>query len=512
MVFAVSIVIIVAFVLWGIFNPGGLVKNADEFLAFTTSHFGWFYLFVTFGFLLFVIYLAFGKYGHIRLGQDDDEPEFSDLSWFAMLFSAGMGIGLVFWGVAEPISHYSTPPQGAESQSAEAARLAMRYAFFHWGLHPWAIYSVVGVTLAYFQFRKKRSGLISQTFYPLMGEKVNGTLGRWIDILAIIATSFGVATSLGLGTLQINGGLRFIWGIPNHVGVQIAILVVLTLLYLLSATTGLDRGIKLLSNTNLVLALGLLVFTFFLGPTTFLLDTFTLTVGGYLQNLIQMSLRLTPFTQGSWVSNWTLFYWSWWIAWAPFVGMFIARVSKGRTIKEFVLGVLLIPSLFSFIWFSVFGGTGLHMQIIEGINLSGAVSEDITSALFFALSNLHFGKWLAAISLLLVITFFITSADSATFVLGMFSTKGSLDPSKKVKITWGLTQSAIAFVLLLSQGLNALQTASIVTALPFSVIMVLMCVSLTKSLRAEARKKRKQELEFRRAVEELVSERYKRPE
>ncbi|MFH5183982.1 BCCT family transporter [Paenibacillus sp. TAB 01] len=506
MVFGISIVIIAAFVLWGVLNPVGLVQQADQFLAFTTSNFGWFYLFATFGFLIFVIYLAFSKYGHIRLGGDEDEPEFSDMSWFAMLFSAGMGIGLVFWGVAEPVSHYTTPPQGAESQSAEAARLAMRYAFFHWGLHPWAIYSVVGVILAYFQFRKKRSGLISQTFYPLIGEKVNGGLGKCIDILAIIATSFGVATSLGLGTLQINGGLRFIWGVPNQVGIQIVILIVLTVLYMLSATTGLERGIKLLSNANLLVALGLLVCTFVLGPTSFLLDTFTLTVGGYLQNLIQMSLRLTPFTQGTWVSNWTLFYWAWWIAWAPFVGMFIARVSKGRTIKEFVLGVLFIPSLFSFIWFSVFGGTGLHQQIMEGIKLSEAVSKDVTSALFFALNHLPFGSVLAFISLLLIITFFITSADSATYVLGMFSSGGSLNPSVKVKIAWGLTQSAIAFVLLLSQGLDALQTASIVTALPFSLIMALMCVSLMKSLNEEARNIRRKERAFRRAVEEMVEE------
>ncbi|MCS7462554.1 BCCT family transporter [Paenibacillus doosanensis] len=505
MVFIVSILIIAAFVLWGMMNPEGLVKQADQFLAFTTSNFGWFYLFVTFGFLIFVVYLAFSKYGQIRLGHDEDEPEFSDLSWFAMLFSAGMGIGLVFWGVAEPLSHYTTPPQGAESQSVESARLAMQYAFFHWGLHPWAIYSVVGVTLAYFQFRKKRSGLISQTLFPLIGERVNGTLGKLIDILAIIATSFGVATSLGLGTLQINGGFQFILGISNHVSVQIVILIVLTLLYLLSATTGLDKGIKLLSNANLILALGLLVCTFILGPTSFLLDTFTLTVGGYLQNLIQMSLRLTPFTQGTWVSNWTLFYWAWWIAWAPFVGMFIARVSKGRTIKEFVLGVLFIPSLFSFVWFSVFGGTGLHEQIMEGIQLSEAVSKDMTAALFTALSHLPFGKMLAMLSLLLIITFFVTSADSATYVLGMFSSNGSLDPSRKIKITWGLTQSAIALVLLLSQGLNALQTASIVTALPFSIIMALMCVSLMRSLREELRKSKKRELEFRRAVERLVT-------
>ncbi|AEI40796.1 glycine betaine uptake BCCT transporter [Paenibacillus mucilaginosus] len=507
MVFGVSVLIIVAFVLWGALDPQGLAARANEFLAFTTGKFGWFYLFAALGFLVFVIYLAFSRYGRIRLGEDTDEPEYSDWSWFAMLFSAGMGIGLVFWGVAEPLSHYASPPQEAESGSTEAARLALRYAFFHWGLHPWAIYSVVGVALAYFQFRKKKTALISQTFEPLIGDRVNGPLGKFIDILAIIATAFGVATSLGLGTLQINGGLNFIWGIPNGVTVQIVILIVLTILYLLSAASGLDKGIRILSNTNLIIAIGLLVCTFILGPTFFLLDTFTVTLGGYLQNLIQMSLRMTPFTQGTWVSSWTLFYWAWWIAWAPFVGMFIARVSRGRTIKEFVLGVLFIPSLFSFIWFSVFGGTGLHQQIMEGIPLTDLVNNDVTTALFATLSHLPLGSFLAVLAALLIVTFFVTSADSATYVLGMFSSGGSLVPSVKVKVAWGVAQAAIALVLLLSHGLEALQTASIVTALPFAVIMGGMCVSLLRSLQAEERMSRKKEREFRKAVEAVIQER-----
>ncbi|AEI39678.1 choline/carnitine/betaine transporter [Paenibacillus mucilaginosus KNP414] len=451
MVFGISVLVILIFVFWGALNPSGLAEQANAFLAFTTGKFGWFYLFAAMGFLIFVIYLAFSKYGKIRLGEDSDEPEYSDLSWFAMLFSAGMGIGLVFWGVAEPLSHYASPPQEAQGETTEAARLALRYAFFHWGLHPWAIYSVVGVTLAYFQFRKKKSALISQTFEPLLGDRVHA-IGKLIDILAIIATAFGVATSLGLGTLQINGGLSFILGVPNQVSVQVVILLVLTVLYMISATTGLDRGIRILSNANLFLALGLLIFSFILGPTFFLLDTFTVTLGGYLQNLVQMSLRLTPFTQGTWISSWTLFYWAWWIAWAPFVGMFIARVSRGRTIKEFVLGVLFIPSLFSFIWFSVFGGTGLYQQIMEGIHLTELVNNDVTSALFATLQHLPLGTILAGLATLLIITFFVTSADSATYVLGMFSSNGSLTPSTKVRVAWGVAQSAIALVLLLSHG------------------------------------------------------------
>lgn len=504
MVFAVSLLIIVGFVIWGIISPSGLSESATGLLSFTTGKFGWFYLFAALGFLIFVLYLAFSRYGKIRLGEDDEEPEYSDLSWFAMLFSAGMGIGLVFWGVAEPISHYVSPPQEAIGETTESARLAMRYAFFHWGLHPWAIYTVVGLVLAYFQFRKKYNGLISQTFYPLFGEKIKGPLGKTIDILAVIATAFGVATSLGLGTLQINGGLAYLLGVPNDTAVQMWIIVLLTALYMLSALTGLDRGIKLLSNANLLVAAGLLLFTLFLGPTSFILDTFTLTLGGYLQNLIQMSLRLSPFTQGTWVSNWTLFYWAWWIAWAPFVGMFIARVSRGRTIKEFIIGVLLIPSLFSFIWFSVFGSTALHLQMFEGKHLTEAVKSDVTSALFVTLQQLPLGTIISFLATVLIITFFITSADSATFVLGMFSSGGSLTPSNKIKLAWGILQSSIAVVLLLSQGLEALQTASIVTALPFAVIMILMCSSLLKSLREEERQVRKQEAEYRKAVKALL--------
>ncbi|XEC95209.1 BCCT family transporter [Paenibacillus tarimensis] len=504
MVFRISLLLIAAFVIWGGIFPDGLADTASALLTFTTGSFGWFYLFAALIFLLFVLYLGFGKYGRIRLGDDDEEPEYSNLSWFSMLFSAGMGIGLVFWGVAEPMSHYISPPPGAEAGTADAARMAMRYSFFHWGLHPWAIYTVIGLSLAYTQFRKKRKGLISQTFYPLIGERVNGPIGKTIDVLAIIATAFGVATSLGLGTLQISGGLSYLTGISNQAGVQIAIIGGLTILFMLSASTGLDKGIKLLSNTNLIVAGTLLLFVLIAGPTFFLLDTFTTTTGGYLQNLIQMSLRLTPFSQGTWVAGWTLFYWAWWIAWAPFVGMFIARVSRGRTIREFVLGVLLLPSLFSFLWFSVFGGVGLHLELFEGKAIAEAVSNDVTTALFLTLQELPVGTLLAWIATLLIVTFFITSADSATFVLSMLSTGGDLNPSKRVRLTWGILQSSIAVVLLLSHGLNALQTASIVSALPFAIIMLLMCLSLLRSLRQEEREFRKREKEWKRKVELLV--------
>ncbi|EJL23924.1 BCCT family transporter [Brevibacillus sp. BC25] len=506
MTFLISLVIVFVIVLFGAISPELFASAASHVLKVTTTNFGWFYLIVTFGFLIFCIFLAFSRYGQIPLGSDDDEPEYSLPTWFAMLFSAGMGIGLVFWGVAEPVSHYFSPPAGVTGQTTEAAQTALRYAFFHWGLHPWGIYALIALALAYFQFRKGAKGLISSTFGPLLGERIHGPIGKGIDILAVIATAFGVATSLGLGTLQINGGLSHLFGLPSNTTVQIVIISIITVLFLLSATTGLDRGIKYLSNTNLVLAMLLLLLTLVLGPTSFIFDAFTSTLGSYLNNLISMSLRLTPFTQGTWVANWTLFYWSWWIAWAPFVGMFIARVSKGRTIKEFVICVMLVPSLLSFIWFSVFGGTALHLEIFDQAAIGAAVQRDISTALFLALEQLPMGYILAVVAILLIITFFITSADSAIFVLGMLSSDGNLDPSNRVKITWGVLQSAIAIVLLLSGGLEGLQTASIVAALPFTVIMVLMCFSLVMALKEEDRIAKKKRKDQQKKLERLLKE------
>ncbi|WP_116394407.1 BCCT family transporter [Paenibacillus sp. ATY16] len=509
MVFIISIVIIAVFVLWGAFAPEQLADAANQVFSFSIGNFGWFYLMSTLFILVFAFYMAFGKYGSVKLGADDDEPEYSTISWFAMLFSAGMGIGLVFWGVAEPLSHYSSPPEGATGGTTEAARLAMRYSFFHWGLHPWAIYTVISLTLAYFQFRKGYKGLISSTFIPLIGEKLaQGWVGKIIDTLAIIATAFGVATSLGLGTLQINGGLSHLFGLPSSILVQTLIILAVTILFLLSATTGLDKGIKLLSNLNLTIAVILMLFVLLMGPTSFIFDTFTLSLGGYLQNIIEMSLRLTPFTQGTWVGAWTLFYWAWWIAWAPFVGTFIARVSKGRTIKEFVLGVLLVPSTFGFIWFAVFGGTGLRLEMFDKVHLAQAVKEDMTTALFLTLEQLPLGTIISVVATLLIITFFITSADSATFVLGMLSSDGRLDPSNKVKIIWGVLQSSIALVLLISGGLNGLQTASIAAALPFAIILIGMCASLQKALREEDKLRVKKERIMKKQLKALLEKEF----
>ncbi|MXV19185.1 glycine betaine uptake BCCT transporter [Deinococcus xianganensis] len=485
MVLVLSIVLITACVLWGLLNPAGFGSAAASAVQFTTESFGWYYLLAVLGFLLFCAYLAFSRHGQVRLGRDDERPEFSRSSWFAMLFSAGMGIGLVFWGVAEPVSHYLTPPGNVTPETADAARTALKYSFFHWGLHPWAIYSVVALSIAYFSFRRGEKALISRTFRPLLGDRVEGPLGQVIDVLAIIATIFGVAASLGFGAIQINSGLNAAFGLPVGTPTQLTIIGAVTVLYLLSASTGLTRGIQLLSNANMILAGLLLAAVFVLGPTRFLLDTFTTSVGGYVQDLISMSTRLTPFSGATWVGSWTLFYWAWWIAWAPFVGLFIARISRGRTIKEFVTGVLLVPSLVSFAWFSVFGGSALQKSLAGDRSVVTATQADVSTALFALLSHLPLSGLLVVLATLLIASFFITSADSATFVLGSLSRDGHENPPGRVKFTWGVLQSLIAVALLLSGGLSGLQNASIVAALPFSAVMLAMCVSLVKALREE---------------------------
>lgn len=506
-VFYTSVLVVSLFVLWGFFLPGNLERVSDLALAFVTKSFGWFYVLATFIFLVFALYLAFGPYGRIKLGQDDDEPEYSFWSWIAMLFSAGMGIGLVFWGVAEPIFHYITPPSADVAPgSVTAASTALRYSFFHWGLQPWAIYTIVGLSIAYFQFRRKETGIISSTFRPLFGDHVDGLLGKSIDTFATIATAFGVATSLGLGALQISGGLHHLFGISKGVTTQLVIILIVTIIYMLSAISGLNKGILYLSNVNLYVAAGLLVVVFLLGPTQFVIEAFTTTIGSYIGNLIPMSFRMTPFTNGEWIGAWTLFYWAWWIAWAPFVGAFIARVSRGRSIKEFVMAVLFIPTLLGCLWFAVFGGTALNFEMNGIYPIADAVSADETTALFVTLEQLPLGWIIGVIAVILIVTFFVTSADSATFVLGMLTSSGSHNPATSTKLIWGVLQSSIAAALLLSGGLNGLQTASIVAALPFSIIMLLMVVSINRALRAEIIEERKKEKRRLRKLEQLVQE------
>lgn len=506
MVLIVSLVLTCLFVLWGILRPDGLAAIMQSALVGTQDSFGWLYLLSMFVLLIFVLYLAFGRFGSIRIGGDEAEPEFSTLSWFAMLFAAGMGIGLVFWGVAEPISHFATPPMGLDAESAQAARTSLRYTFFHWGLHPWAAYCMIGLALAFTQFNRGKPMLISSVFSTMLGGRVQRIVGPTVDILAIIATIFGVATSLGFGTLQIGAGLHKVLGLTNGLTLQLIIIAVAAVLYLISSMTGLDRGIQLLSNFNMLVALLLCVLIFILGPTSFILDSFVTTTGDYLNNLISMSMRLTPFTKGTWVANWTLFYWAWWIAWSPFVGMFIARISKGRTIREFVTGVLLAPSLVSFIWFSVFGGTALNFAMFGNTPLIEATNQDVSMALFTMLDHLPLPALTSLVAILLVIVFFVTSADSATFVLGMMSSDGNPHPSGRLKLIWGSLIALIAAVLLVSGGLKGLQTMSIVTALPFAVVMLGMCICLYNELNKEERRCRQHQHEKDRLLEKLLKD------
>jgi glycine betaine transporter len=487
MVFYISAGILLLLVLFGVFVPDSLESVTANVQAFITDKFGWYYLILVSFIVIVCLYFLISPLGRIKLGKQDDKPEFSRPTWFAMLFSAGMGIGLVFWGAAEPIYHYAVgSPTGGAVGTDEAIKNAMRYTYFHWGIHAWAIYGIVALVLAYFNFRHGEPGLISATLKPILGERTQGITGKVIDILSVVATVIGVATTLGFGAVQINGGLSYLYGLPVNFTIQFIIVVIVTVLFVLSALSGLGKGIKILSNANMILAAALFVLSFFLGPSLFILNLFTNTLGSYLQYLPGMSLRIAPLNPEvrEWINAWTIFYWAWWIAWAPFVGIFIARVSKGRTIREFVFGVLLIPSLIGFIWFATFGGTAI-MQEHQGIaKISELATEE---ALFGVFSNLPMGTVLSIIAILLICTFFITSADSGTYVLGMMTTNGSHHPGNKIKLVWGVLLAAISLVLLYSGGLQALQNTMIAAALPFSVIMALMTFSLIKALQKEAK-------------------------
>lgn len=403
-----------------------------------------------------------------------------------MLFSAGMGIGLVFYGAAEPISHFAIQSPTGETENAQAFRDSLRYTFFHWGLHAWAIYAIVALCIAYFKFRKDAPGLISSTLYPVFGNRIHGWIGKTIDCIAVFATVVGVATSLGLGAAQINGGLNYLFGIPNNFLTQLIIIAIVTVLFLLSAWSGIGKGIKYLSNTNMILAALLMIFLLIVGPTVYILNSFTDSIGQYLSNIVQMSFRLSPNDpeKREWINGWTIFYWAWWISWSPFVGIFIARVSRGRTIREFLIGVLVAPSILVFLWFSIFGVSAMDLQQNNIVDVANMSTETM---LFGVLNEYPLAMITSILALILIAVFFITSADSATFVLGMQTTYGSLNPANSVKISWGIIQSAVAAVLLFSGGLQALQNTAKLAALPFSVVIILMIVSLYKSLNEERR-------------------------
>lgn len=505
LVFYISVATITAFVSTAALQPELVESIARKVLDATARNVGWMYLMATTGFVLFVLFLALSKFGGLRLGQDNEPPEFTFTSWLAMIFSGGMGVGLVFWGVAEPMMHLNDPPLGlAEPRSTEAAQLGMRYAFFHWGLHQWANFVLVGLAIAYVRFRHNSHGLISETFRPLLADRVDRSWGKIIDILAVVSTVFGVATTLGLGALQVNSGLARLDVAEYSVSSQFMILAGLATLFVISAMTPLDKGIRYLSNVNLLLAAGLLLFVLVMGPTAFIFGELTQTVGEYLGNLIEMSLVTAPHSEENWVEQWTMFYWAWGMSWAPFVGSFIARISRGRTIREFVMGVMIVPVVLSMLWFSTFGGSAIHFDLFEGAGIADAVANEVPAGLYVLLDQLPWGGLATVLAVILISMFVVTSADSATFVLGMFTSKGVLTPTRFVRILWGSLQLLMASVLLLSGGLYGLRTLSIIAAFPFMLLMVLMAFSLHKDLTADVRRREEKEEVIRARIEQWL--------
>ncbi len=444
---------------------------------------GWFYLLTIMVLVGVCFALMLSPVGKIRLGDPDSRPHYKTSSWVAMLFSAGMGIGLVFYGAAEPISHYAISAPEAKLYSREALLDAFKYSFFHYGIHAWSIYAVVALAIAYFQFRKKESTLLSVTLKPILGKATDGFTGKLVDSITIFATIIGVATSLGSGALQINSGISNLFGLPMNFDVQLIIICVATVLFMGSALSGLDKGVKHLSTLNMILAVFLMISALALGPGIKIMNTFTETLGAYLQDFLRMSSRTGAgdAEQQSWISQWTMFYWAWWLAWSPFVGIFIARISRGRTIREFVACVLLIPSLFSFLWFSIFGV--LSIDTLSQVH--DMATQPLQTMLFTTFDNYPFSDVLSIAAIILVFSFFITSADSATFVLAMQSQGGDLHPSNKIKVLWGIIVSAMAAILLWVGGLGALQNVLIIVALPFSILIILVMISLVKELNYE---------------------------
>ncbi|ENY73169.1 betaine/carnitine/choline family transporter [Aeromonas diversa CDC 2478-85] len=493
-----ALTVVTLFLLFGVFDPdtaGAWFTGAKDTII---AGFKWYYILVVALFLFFAIYLMFSRFGSIKLGDDDQEPEFGYFSWFAMLFSAGMGIGLVFWSIAEPIYHLQANPFIKEGMTPEAAQVAMRLTFFHWGLHPWAIYVIVGLSLAFFSYRRKLPLAIRSVLYPLLKERIYGFWGHAADVLAVFGTVFGVATSLGLGVAQMNTGLNQMLGLEVSQSNQLWLIGIISVIATLSAISGVGRGVKILSELNVWLSFFILVLFLAMGPTTYILNAYVQNIGDYLQNIIRLSFWTNTEANGTsaWQSAWTAFYWGWWIAWAPFVGMFIARISKGRTIREFVLGVLLVPSLLGMLWLTVFGGSAMNLELFGPGGVATAVNNDVTLALYKTVDLMDWGAIgliAKGVLTLLICTYFITSSDSGTLVITTLLSIGDQDPPVLHRAVWGLGQGLVAAILLISGGLAALQAASIIAALPFSVIMLAMCYSLMLGLKRESQR----QLEYR---------------
>ncbi|QSX07684.1 BCCT family transporter [Alkalibacter rhizosphaerae] len=509
----ISAILLVVFISLTLIYPEVAEKSFAGMMDAITKNAGWFFILAANIFIVAALYFAFGKFGNIKLGGNDAQPEFTKFGWYAMLLSAGMGIGLLFWSVGEPISHLLTPSPmfgNIASSSPEAVQAAMATTFFHWGVHPWAIYSVVGLGLAFFAFNRGLPLTIRSVFYPLIGNKIYGFWGNLIDVLSVLATLTGLATSLGLGVAQINAGLNYLFGINISIGIQVILIVGITGLATASVVMGLDGGVKRLSEINMVLAGVFMVFILIAGPTVYILSGFTQNIGYYLSNLMEMSLWTETFRDTNWQGAWTIFYWAWWISWSPFVGMFIARISKGRTVREFILGVLLVPSLLSFFWMSVFGGTATYLQTNGIGDIASVVSKDVSIALFAMLEYLPWTQLLSAIGIILVTVFFVTSSDSGSLVVDHLTSGGKLDSPVPQRVFWAVMEGLVAATLLMGGGLSALQTASVLTGLPFAIILLVLIFSLNVGLNQEydveeAVRKRLQEVEEAHFLNEAIT-------
>ena len=508
--FSSTIIIIASIVLTLIYEKKAekVFENVQNYVA---NNGGWFFILVVNIFLGFMIYLAFSKFGNLRIGGQNAKPEFKTASWFAMLFSAGMGIGLLFWSIAEPINHFNSPPM-AEGGTVEAAREAMSFTFLHWGFHAWAVYALVGLSLAYFTYSRGLPLTIRSVFYPFIGDKIHGWIGDIIDIFAVLATLFGLATSLGFGVQQIAAGIEHVFGITNDITTQVILIAGITAVATLSVVLGVDKGVRILSEWNMRIAVVLLILVVILGPTIFIFQSFVQNTGNYLSDFVMISTWTESFTGTKWQNDWTVFYWGWWIAWSPFVGTFIARVSKGRTIREFTLGVLIVPSIITFFWISAFGSASIQQTLLGDNAIVDAVNEDVATALFVFLEQFPLATVLNVVGVILIAGFFITSSDSGSLVVDSLTSGGKIDSPIGQRIFWAFAEGTIAAVLLVGGGLQALQTASIVTGLPFAFILLIMCYSLYKGLKEDMRKlnkkkEQKQKENYEEVVKEIVQKR-----
>lgn len=470
----------------GVVNPQLVASLAGKTNSFITLNFGWWYLLVVASFLVFALWCAFGPYGKIILGKDGEKPDFGNFEWFAMLFNAGVGIGLIFWGVAEPLYHYYQPPYGAAAASPDAAVQALRVTLLHWGIHGWVAYVIIGLPIAYYTFRHDQTMSVAAGLVGALGSHPEDTFwGRVINFLTAVATVFGVATALGLGVLQIKYGMNRLFGIPLTQGLAVVITAVITAMFVTSAVLGVEKGIRFFSNLNMIIIFGLIAFLYLFGPARFMINMMVNTLGDYLQHLIPMTFWTDPISETGWLGKWTLFYWAWWITWAPYMGCFIARISRGRTVREFIIGSLVVPTAFSLIWFSSIGGATLYAEIFQKTPIFAAVQRDIGSGVFALLQNYPLPWLMGFIIVVSLVIFFVTGADSAALTIAMIMSREGIEPANGMKILWGGLIGVIAAVLLIAGGLDALQAATVIAGFPFSIAMVVFMLSAFRGFRSE---------------------------